>query len=217
MKTGITLLNLYNKALALVGDYTLTADSELNKTGLYLMTQSLCNEAVDYVFTELRGISNLRSLDLSTASLVGDNYELDLGSEFLFKSAYKLYKGRRVFDFTATEAPEGIYVEFRSAATPPGKSFLIIHKDYIDGALSEYTFEYFFSPNSFGTSSSNLTMHPLAIEAVAYRMAQALAVQLNEDITLSQLYGKLSVESLDRLKRTTSLTHGRPYFAVIRG
>lgn len=217
MKTGITLLNLYNKALALVGDYTLTTDSELQKTGLYLMTQSLCNEAVDYVFSELRGLSNLRVLDLSTATLVGDFYELDLGSEFLYKSAYKLYRGGRGFNFTSSEVPEGIKIEFRNAPTQPGKSVLLVHKSYIDAPLGEYRFEYFYSPNSFGNSSSNLTMHPLAIEAVAYRMAQALAIQLNEDVTLGQLYGKLSLETMDRLKRATSLTHGRPYFATIRG
>lgn len=219
MQTGITLINLYNKALKLVGDYSLNSNSIANTTGLFLMVQSLTNEAVDYIFTELRSISNLRKVNFSTATLVGDYYELDLGSTQLYKQAYKLYINNRVgIDFTKTQEPQNVRIEFRTDITPPGKSFLVIHKDIIGSEpLSNVNFEYFFSPNTFINDFINtpLLMHPLAIEAVCYRMATTLAIQLNEDINLSQTYARLTEETLSRLKRTTSLTYGRHYFAKI--
>jgi hypothetical protein len=226
MLQSITLLEIYNRTLKLIGDYTLTNDSVTNNTGLYQMVQSLCREAGNFVYDELRSNANLRSMDCSAATLVGDNYELDLGSVFLFRQAFRFFKtdtsGKVIKTFDFTENSQWYYqpvrFEYRVSANPAGTTVLIFDPE-VKGSepLSELKLQYFYAPNFYNIPSASIQVNPQALEIICYRAAQALAINLNEDINLATTYGNLAADNLMRLKKTTSLTYGRPFYATFKG
>jgi hypothetical protein len=215
MLTGYLKVNLYNRALGLVGDYNLSATGGVETSSLFISVDSAFRTALYTIFTDLRSASNYATNPLTGASLLGNYYQYTIPSATKLLRPHLIVntKDKTTYSFTdlfTRETGDGIFIKDNTS--------LIIHKDYIPtvATLDNINFCFFYQPNLDGVfASTNIIMEETVVECLCLKVASMLAVFLGNDINLSQLLDNQFREILAVVKSNQGLDYGRPFKASI--
>jgi hypothetical protein len=211
----INKVDLFNKALSLVGDYNLSVGADSTVNSLYTSVDTTFRAALYKIFTDLRSVNNYSEVVLTGASLVGNFYRYTLPTTTKLIRPHLIInnKNGQTLNFTTlADRARGntIHIE--------GSTVLVINKDFISSTpLADITFAYFWQPVIDGAynASTLVTIDETVLEVLCMQVASMLAVFLGNDLNLSQLLDNNSRELLAVVKTNQGMDYGRPYFAGI--
>lgn len=218
---NVSRFAMINKALALVGDYTLEDTGISTPIGVY--AESVLRSSVFLIFSNLHSVNNYLSVSLTGSPLVGDYYRYTIPStNTLIKPQYIIIEKNnevvRTINFTdlLLRETKGVFIE------PSGvTNILNIHKDWLPNGytIADVTFTYFYMPNidTPALLSATIPIDEMVYECVSFKTAASLAMYIANDINLNQLFDNQAKELLTTIQGNRDLGYGRPYYARFRG